>query len=30
VTRYFLEIGVAEFTIWDFSHADFGFFTCLF
>ena len=30
VTRYFLETGVAKFTIWDFSHADFGFFTCLF
>ena len=30
VTRYFIETGVAKFTIWDFSHADFGFFTCYF
>ena len=30
MTRYFLEIGVAKFTILDFSHADFAFFTCLF
>ena len=30
MTRYFLETGVAKFTILDFSHADFGFFTCMF